>query len=89
MNPDRANDESDMMSKPDRWDAPIRDYEMKFEMLDISDKMRQAAFFAMNPEAVVENRFAGRRDLDNYANVRCMIDDMVRNKREVRKESSN
>ena len=58
-------------------------------MDDISDKMRQAAFFAMTPEAVVENRFAGRRDLDNCANVRCMIDDMNRDEREVRKESSN
>ena len=47
-------------------------------------KMRQAALFAMAPEAVVENRLAGRRDLDNYAKVRCMIDDMIRDKREAR-----
>ena len=37
--------------------------------------MRQAALFAMAPEAVVENRLAGRRDQDNYAKDRCMIDD--------------
>ena len=53
---------------------------MKFEKDDISDKIRQAALFAMAPEAVVENRLAGRRDLDNYAKVRCMIDDMIRDK---------
>ena len=62
----------------------MRDYEMTFEKDDISDKMRQAAMFAMGPEAVVENRLAGRRDLDNYAKVRCMIDDMIRDKREAR-----
>ena len=84
MNPDRAKDLNDMMNKLDRWDALIRDYEMKFEKDDISDKMRQAALFAMAPEAVVENRLAGRRDLDNYAKVRCMIDDMIRDKREAR-----
>ena len=83
MNPDRAKDLNDM-NKLDRWDALIRDYEMKFEKDDISDKMRQAALFAMAPEAVVENRLAGRRDLDNYAKVRCMIDDMIRDKREAR-----
>ena len=76
MNPDRAKDFGDM--------ALIRDYEMKFEKDDISDKMRQAALFAMVPEAVVENRLAGRSDLDNYAKVRCMIDDMIRDKREAR-----
>ena len=38
----------------------------------------------MGLEAVVENRLAGRRDLDNYAKVRCMVDDMVRDKREAR-----
>ena len=37
---------------------------MKFEKDDISDKMRQAALFAMAPEAVVENRLPGRKDLD-------------------------
>ena len=83
-NPDRAKDLGDMMNKLDRWDASIRDYEMKSEKDDISDKMRQAALFAMVPEAVVENRLAGRRDLDNYAKVRCMIDDMTRDKREAR-----
>ena len=39
---------------------------------------------AVAPEAVVENRLAGRRDLNNYAKARCMIDDMVRDKREAR-----
>ena len=38
----------------------------------------------MAPEAVDENRLAGRRDLDSYAKVRCMIDDMIRDKREAR-----
>ena len=84
MNPDRAKDLSNMMNKLDWWDALIRDYELKFEKDDIFDKMRQAALFAMAPEAVVENRLAGRRDLDNYAKVRCMIDDMIRDKREAR-----
>ena len=84
MNPDRAKDLSDMMNKLDFWDAPIRDYEVKFEMDDISDEMRQAALFAMAPEAVVENRLAGRRALNNYAKVRYMIDDMMRDKREAR-----
>ena len=83
-NLDRAKDLNDMMNKLDWWDALIRDYEMKFEKYDISDKMRQAALFAMAPEAVVENRLAGRRDLDSYAKVRCMIDDMIRDKREAR-----
>ena len=84
MNPDRAKDLSDMMNKLDRWDAPIRDYDMKFENDDISDKMRQAALFAEAPEAVAEKRLAGRRDLDNCAKVRCMIGDMIRDKREAR-----
>ena len=84
MNPDRAKDLSDIMNKLDRWDAPIRDYDMKFEKDGISDKMRQAALCAMAPEAVVENRLAGRRDLDSCAKVRYMIDDMIRDKREVR-----
>ena len=57
---------------------------MKFEKDDISDKMRQAPLFAVAPEAVVENKLAGRRDLDNYAKVRCMIDDMIRDKKEAR-----
>ena len=50
---DREKDLTDMMNKLDPWDALIRDYEMKFEKDVISDKMRQAALFAMSPEAVV------------------------------------
>ena len=84
MNPDRAEDLSDMMYKVDGWDALIRDNRMKFEKNDISDKMRQADLFAVAPKAAVENRLAGRRDLDNYAKVRWMIDDMIRDKREAR-----
>ena len=84
MNPDRAKDLNDLMDKLDRWDALNRDYDMKFEKDDISDKMRQAALFAMPPEAVVENRLAGTIDLDNYAKVRCMIDDMIRDTRKAR-----
>ena len=84
MNPDIAKDLSDTMNKLDRWDAQIRDNEMKIEKDDISDKMRQAALFALAPKAVVENGLAGRRDLDNYAKVRCMIDDTIRDKREAR-----
>ena len=42
---------------------------MKFDKNDISDKMVQAAFFAMACETEFENRLAGRRDLDNYAKV--------------------
>ena len=45
---------------------------MKFEKDDISEHMRQAALLAMAPEAVVEDRLAGRRDLGNYAKVRCI-----------------
>ena len=56
MSPDRAKDLNDIMNKPDRWDALVRDCDMKFEKDDISDKMRQAALFAIAPEAVVENR---------------------------------
>ena len=40
MNPDRAKEINDMMNKLDRWDALIRDHEMKFEKDDISGKMR-------------------------------------------------
>ena len=40
MNTDRAKGLTDMMNKLDRWDAPIRDYDMKFAKDDISDKMR-------------------------------------------------
>ena len=62
---------------------------MKFEKDDISDKMRQVALCAVAPEAVVENRLAGRRDLDNYAKVRCMSDDIIRDKRsESRRQST-
>ena len=46
--------------------------------------MLQAALFAMAPEAVVENTLDGRRDLDDYAKVRCMIHDMIRDTREAR-----
>ena len=46
--------------------------------------MHQAALFVVPPEAVVENRLPGRRDLDNYAKVRCIIDDMIRDKTEAR-----
>ena len=35
MNPDRTKELSDMMNNLDRWDALIRDYEMKFEKGDI------------------------------------------------------
>ena len=52
-----------MMNKLDRWDAPIRGYEMKFEKDDISDKMRQAALFAMAPEAVVESGVGWKKRL--------------------------
>ena len=46
--------------------------------------MRHAALFAMAPEAVVENRLLGRRDLGNSAKVRCMSDDIIREKRDAR-----
>ena len=39
----------------------------------------------MTPEAVVENRLAGRRDLDNCAKARSVLDDMIRDKREERR----
>ena len=55
-----------MMNKLGRWGVLVRDYEMKFDKDDISDK------------TVVENRSAGRRDLDNYAKVRRMIGAMIR-----------
>ena len=71
--PGKAKDLSDMMHKLDRWDALVRDHEMKFPS--------QAALFAVAPVAGVENKLVGRRDLDNYAKVRCMIGDMIRDKR--------
>ena len=40
VNPDRAKNFSDMMNKLDRWDALVRDYEMKFDEDNNSDKMR-------------------------------------------------
>ena len=64
-----------MMNKLERWDALIRDYDMNFEKDDI---MHQAALFAVAPEAVVGNRLVGRSVLDNYATVRCVMDDMIR-----------
>ena len=84
MNPDKAKDLSDSMNKLDRWDALITDCEMKFDKEDTSDWMRLAALFAMAPEAGVENRLAGRRDPGNFAKVGCMINDMIRDKREAR-----
>ena len=63
MNSERAKDLSNRMSKLDRWDALIREYEMEFDKNDISDKMRQAALFAMAREAVVEEK------------VRCIINE--------------
>ena len=84
MKPVRAKDLNDMMSNLVCWDALIRDCEMKLNKHDISDKMRQAALFAMLPEAEVEHRLAGRRDLDDCAKVRCVIDDMIRDKRQAR-----
>ena len=61
MGPRRAKDLNDMMNKLGGWDAQIRDCEMKFEKEDISDVMRQAALFTMAPEAVVQNRLAGKK----------------------------
>ena len=58
--PDRAKDFSDMMNKLGGWDAPIRDYEMKFKEDDISDKMREAALFATAPAAVVGKKRLGQ-----------------------------
>ena len=54
MNPDRAEDLSDMMNKLDRWDALIRDYEMKFEKDDISDKNAPSSTGRNGSEALVE-----------------------------------
>ena len=76
MNPDRAKDLSDMMNKLDRWDALIRDYEMKFEKDDISDRMRQAALFAMAPEA---------RTCWLEEEICCMTGDTIRDLREARR----
>ena len=39
MNPDRAKGLNDTMNNLNRWDALIRDYEMKFEKDDVSDKI--------------------------------------------------
>ena len=52
---------------------------------DIPEIVRQAASFAIVPEAVVENKLSRRRDLDNQAKVRCLIDDMnmIRDKGEA------
>ena len=69
----------DVTTKRDRWDALVRDYEMKFDRDDTSDKVRQAAVYAMVPEAVVENRLAEIRTL-----TRNTIDDMIRDTRETR-----
>ena len=55
MNPDRAKDLGDMMIKLDRWDALIRDCEMKTEKDDISDKMRQAALFSSSPSSCLSS----------------------------------
>ena len=76
MKLDREKDLSDMMNKLDRWDAPIRDYEMKFE------KGRHLIKCAKQlcPHWVPKPWLAGRRHLDNYAKVRCMIDEMIRDK---------
>ena len=58
---------------------------MKYEKDDIFDTMRQAELFALAHEAMVENRLAWRRDLDNFTKVRCMIDDMIMDKRVARR----
>ena len=58
--------------------------QLTVEKDDISDKMRQAALFAMALEAVVQNRLVGRGDVETYVKVRCIIDDMIRDKREAR-----
>ena len=50
----------------DCWDALVRGHEMKLGEDVVSDNMRQAALIALAPVAVVENRFASKRDLDNY-----------------------
>ena len=68
MNLERAQDLNNMMNKFDRWHALIRDNEMMFDKGDILVKVRQAALFATNSEAVVEKMLAGR-DLDNYEKV--------------------
>ena len=66
-----------MIMNPDRV-KNIRDMMSKLDSWDALIR------FAMAPEAVVENRLAGRRGLDNCAKVRCITDDMIRDKREAR-----
>ena len=75
LNLDRAKDLSDTMNKLDRWDALIRDSDV-FDKDDISDKNA--------PNSTVRFGLAGRRDLGNCVEIRCMIDEMIRDKREAR-----
>ena len=72
-----------MMNKLDRWNALVKDYEMKFKKRT-THLTKFAALFTLAPELVVENRLASRRDLNNWAKVHCRIDDMIRDKREAR-----
>ena len=82
MNPDSSKDLSDMMNKLDRWDAVIRDYEMSSKRTTSQTKCAKKHCSPWLP-AGVENRLAGRRD-GQYAKVRSMIDDMIRDKKEAR-----
>ena len=48
--------------------------------------MLQTALIAVAREAAVENRFARRRDFDNYEKARSMIDEMIQDKSSPRSE---
>ena len=50
---------------------------MKRDKDDISENV-------MTPEAKMAKRLAGRRDRDNYAMPRSMVDDKIRDKKEAR-----
>ena len=77
LNPDRAKDLSDMTNKLVRWDALIRDFAMKLD--------KKISRTKCTKQHSVENKLAGRRDLDFCAKVRCMTDDTTGDKRRARR----
>ena len=72
MNRNKAKNLKDTMNKLVHWDALIRDCDM------LSRHLQQTKC----SQSHRRQKLAGRRNLDNNANVRCMICDMLRDTRE-------
>ena len=69
-NPERVKDLKEMTNKLDRWDATVRVYEMKFDKDDVPNTVRQAAMYAVAPEALEETQVGWRERIGHLRPLR-------------------